>query len=50
MKCVDAPGSFVAWLSRRTDVFAMEMPGSRYDIGTMETYRDVQQHYRGIEK
>lgn len=47
---VDAPGSFVAWLSRRTDVFTMEMPGSRYDIGTMETYRDVQQHYRGIEK
>ena len=34
---VDAPGSFVAWLSQSTRVYAMEMPGSRYDIGNLES-------------
>ncbi|MCQ2183312.1 MAG: nucleotidyltransferase family protein [Bacteroidales bacterium] len=34
----DAPGSLVAWLSSRTPVHAMLMPGRRYDIGTLENY------------
>ena len=37
----DAPGSFAAWLSARKPVYAMEMPGSRYDIGDLESYRRV---------
>ena len=45
---VDAPGSFIAWLSARTAVHAWEMPGRRYDIGTLESYRQVQETYRGI--
>ena len=47
---VDAPGSLVAWMCQRTPVYAMEMPGRRYDVGTLETYRQVQDTYRGIVK
>lgn len=44
----DAPGSFAAWLSARKHVHAMEMPGNRYDIGDLESYRLVQTAYHGI--
>ncbi len=43
----DAPGSFAGWLSRRTAVYAYPMPGWRYDVGSMESYRDVQEKYGG---
>lgn len=46
----DAPGSYIAWLCQQTAVHAMEMPGSRYDIGNLESYRAVQESYRGITK
>lgn len=39
---VDAPGSFIAWLCGRTAVHAWEMPGRRYDIGNLESYKEVQ--------
>ena len=45
----DAPGSYIAWLCTKTDVYAMEMPGSRYDIGNLESYEKVKKEYRGIE-
>lgn len=38
---VDAPGSLVAWMCKRRKVHAMEMPGSRYDIGDIESYRET---------
>ena len=41
---VDAPGSFIAWLSTKTPVHAWEMPGHRFDIGNLESY------YEAIEK
>ena len=44
----DAPGSYVAWLCKQTKVHAMEMPGSRYDIGNLESYEKVQKEYKGI--
>lgn len=47
---VDAPGSFIAWLCKKTAVHAMEMPGSRYDIGNLESYELVQKTYKGITK
>lgn len=47
---VDAPGSFIAWLSSRTAVHAYEMPGKRYDIGNLESYLEAQRTYRGIVK
>ena len=46
----DAPGSYIAWLSTQTAVHSMEMPGSRYDIGNLESYRQVQKTYKGIVK
>ena len=45
----DAPGSFIAWLCRHTSVHAMEMPGSRYDIGNLESYEKVKEEYEGIK-
>mgnify|MGYP002508925171 FL=1 len=46
----DAPGSYIAWLSTQVPVYAMEMPGRRYDIGNLESYRKVQDEYQGIVK
>jgi glucose-1-phosphate thymidylyltransferase len=37
----DAPGSFISWLCERRPVYAMPMPGKRYDIGTLESYERV---------
>lgn len=44
----DAPGSYVSWLCKKTEVNAMEMPGSRYDIGNLKSYEKVQKEYKGI--
>lgn len=44
----DAPGSYIAWLCTQTPVYAMEMPGKRYDIGSLQNYEQVQQEYKGI--
>lgn len=46
----DAPGSYIAWLCTQTPVHAMEMPGSRYDIGNLESYEEVKKNYHGITK
>jgi glucose-1-phosphate thymidylyltransferase len=45
---VDAPGSLVAWLCERAPVYAMEMPGKRYDIGNLESYEAVKKEYKGL--
>lgn len=45
---IDAPGSYIAWLCKQVPVYAMEMPGSRYDIGNLESYDKVQKEYKGI--
>ena len=47
---VDAPGSYIAWLCKQTAVYAMEMPGKRYDIGNLESYEQVKRDYVGITK
>ena len=44
----DAPGSYIAWLCTQTTVHAMEMPGQRYDIGNLTSYKEVQNTYPGI--
>lgn len=46
----DAPGSYIAWLCTQTAVHSMEMPGSRYDIGNLESYQQVQETYQGITR
>lgn len=45
---IDAPGSFIAWLSTVSPVYAMEMPGKRFDIGNLESYSKVCAEYKGI--
>ena len=45
---VDAPGSFIAWLSAQTLVHAWEMPGKRYDIGNLASYEEVKLNYKGL--
>ena len=45
---IDAPGSLVAWMCEQSTVYAFEMPGKRYDIGNIESYKKVQEEYRGI--
>ncbi len=46
----DAPGSFAAWLSARTHMYAYAMPGKRFDIGDIQSYQKVQAEYRGIQR
>ena len=45
----DAPGSFIAWLYKKVRVFAMRMPGKRYDIGTLESYEQIKVAYQGLK-
>ncbi len=47
---VDAPGSFIAWLQGVSPVHAMVMPGSRYDVGNLESYERIKSSYKGITK
>ena len=46
----DAPGSLVAWMCRHSVMHSMVMPGSRYDIGNLESYEAVKKTYRGITR
>lgn len=46
----DAPGSLAVWMCKQTTLHSMEMPGSRYDIGNLESYENVQKTYRGITR
>lgn len=46
----DAPGSYISWLCTQSVVHAMEMPGSRYDIGNLESYEQVQKTYKGVTR
>ena len=46
----DAPGSFIEWLCKQTTVHAFEMPGQRFDVGSIEGYEKIKAEYRGITK
>lgn len=46
----DAPGSFAAYIAGVSELYAMEMPGSRYDIGNLEGYKKIDKIYKGINK
>ena len=45
----DAPGSFAAWLSRKTPMHAFVMPGKRYDIGDIESYERVKSVFDSMQ-
>ena len=44
----DAPGSFLSWVSRRMDTYAMQMPGRCFDVGNLESYQTIRETYQGI--
>ncbi|MCR4563703.1 MAG: NTP transferase domain-containing protein [Clostridiales bacterium] len=44
----DAPGSLVGWMCKNSVVYSMEMPGKRYDIGSLESYNSIKESYSGI--
>ena len=44
----DAPGSFIEWLCKQTVVHAFEMPGQRFDVGSIEGYEKIKVGYQGI--
>lgn len=44
----DAPGSLVAWMCKHSVMHSMVMPGKRFDIGNLDTYKQVNETYRGI--
>ncbi|MCA9741684.1 MAG: nucleotidyltransferase family protein [Deferribacteres bacterium] len=39
----DAPGHFIAYLVEREPVFAAKIAGTRFDIGSMQSYREANQ-------
>ncbi len=41
----DAPGNFISWLCERADIFAYEMPGKRFDIGSIEGYEKIKDSF-----
>lgn len=43
----DAPGNFIPWLIERKVVFAWAFEGVCHDIGTLESYQEVQALYGG---
>lgn len=43
---IDAPGSFIAWFCQKANVYAYLMPGKRYDIGNVDSYKYVQSVYK----
>jgi glucose-1-phosphate thymidylyltransferase len=38
----DAPGDFIAWFCSQRPVYAWQMSGRRYDIGTLDSYEAAQ--------
>lgn len=42
----DAPGHFIAWLSRTGSVYGIMMPGEWHDIGTKEEYQAVLSNWK----
>jgi glucose-1-phosphate thymidylyltransferase len=39
----DAPGHYIPWLIKKKEVYAYQFNGKRYDIGTVENYKEVQE-------
>ncbi len=44
--CPDAIGSFIAWLSSRRPVYGQLLEGTRWDIGSPDTYQEAREHFR----
>ncbi|MBQ3865542.1 MAG: nucleotidyltransferase family protein [Clostridia bacterium] len=42
----DAPGSLVSWLCRHSVLHSLAMPGSRFDIGNLQSYEEVRRTWK----
>lgn len=42
----DAPGNLISWLCKKTDIYAWEMPGNRYDVGDINAYTKVNEIFK----
>ena len=47
---LDAPGGFISYLYDKRPIYAMTMPGDRYDIGDINSYQKVNSIYKGVIK
>lgn len=45
----DAPGHFPAWLCNKKNIYAYKFKGRCFDIGTHESYAEVQKKYNIVE-
>ncbi|MCL0076367.1 sugar phosphate nucleotidyltransferase, partial [Dehalococcoidia bacterium] len=43
----DAPGHFIEWLHRQTDVYGFVFDGAWYDIGSFESYDQANENFKG---
>lgn len=41
----DAPGNFIAWICKKSNIYAYKMPGKRYDIGSIEGYEKIKSSF-----
>lgn len=46
---VDSPGSLLSWLCNRIPVYAMPMPGRRFDLGSLKAYEEIQGLWKNKE-
>jgi glucose-1-phosphate thymidylyltransferase len=46
----DAPGFFIEWLHKRTDIYAFVSSEAWYDIGSLELYDQVNEYFKNKEK
>lgn len=45
----DAPGMLLSWLLTKKDIHVFLFDGNRYDIGTLESYQEVQEIFSNIK-
>ena len=38
----DAPGNLAHYLVEQTEIYAWQMPGKRFDIGSLDSYEEAQ--------
>jgi len=41
----DAPGHYVAWLYKRSELYGVALPGTWYDIGDLDAYKEAEQFF-----
>lgn len=46
----DAPGSLAVYLAGKTSVYAMQMPGCRFDVGNLESYETIKKQFDARNK